>query len=113
MCVIWESNPGLPDAARMATENFTTKPITLVAPSDWLTNVAALVVFIPRNMNLGLGRTVRDKLERTTLIRQHPHLRSTYPTLQDPSYPSEDENSAALRSVDKKVIVAIFHACRV
>ncbi|KAL6699031.1 hypothetical protein J3F84DRAFT_240487 [Trichoderma pleuroticola] len=28
-CVIWESNPGLPDAARMATENFTTKPITL------------------------------------------------------------------------------------
>ena len=30
-CVIWESNPGLPDAARMATENFTTKPITLVS----------------------------------------------------------------------------------
>jgi hypothetical protein len=29
-CVIWESNPGLPDVARMATENFTTKPITLV-----------------------------------------------------------------------------------
>jgi hypothetical protein len=29
-CVIWESNPGLPDAARMATENFTTKPITLL-----------------------------------------------------------------------------------
>ncbi|KAL7942476.1 hypothetical protein V8C42DRAFT_158214 [Trichoderma barbatum] len=28
-CVIWESNPGLPDVARMATENFTTKPITL------------------------------------------------------------------------------------
>ena len=28
-CVIWESNPGLPDLAlRMATENFTTKPIT-------------------------------------------------------------------------------------
>src|SRR5690349_892139 len=27
-CVIRESNPGLPDAARMATENFTTKPIT-------------------------------------------------------------------------------------
>ncbi|RSL64038.1 hypothetical protein CEP54_004848 [Fusarium duplospermum] len=26
--LIWESNPGLPDAARMATENFTTKPIT-------------------------------------------------------------------------------------
>ena len=33
-CVIWESNPGLPDVARMATENFTTKPITLVL--DWL-----------------------------------------------------------------------------
>ena len=28
-CVIWESNPGLPDVAQMATENFTTKPITL------------------------------------------------------------------------------------
>ena len=27
-CVIWESNPGLPDVTRMATENFTTKPIT-------------------------------------------------------------------------------------
>ena len=28
--MIWESNPGLPDVARMATENFTTKPITRV-----------------------------------------------------------------------------------
>ena len=32
-CVIWESNPGLPDVARMATENFTTKPITRFAES--------------------------------------------------------------------------------
>jgi hypothetical protein len=29
-CVIWESNPGLPDVTWMATENFTTKPITLI-----------------------------------------------------------------------------------
>ena len=34
LCVIWESNPGLPDVARMATENFTTKPITLIDDFD-------------------------------------------------------------------------------
>ena len=33
-CVIRESNPGLPDVTRMATENFTTKPITRLFVED-------------------------------------------------------------------------------